>query len=52
MLVYRNLKVETYIIFTKVFLIDYREALIIVIKRKEIAREEVRGVELPSLVAL
>jgi hypothetical protein len=51
-LVHRNLEVETYIIFAKVFLVGYREASIIVIKREEVAREEAGGVELPSLVAL
>jgi hypothetical protein len=52
MLVRRNLEVETYIIFAKVFLVGYREASIIIIKKEEIAREEVGGVELPSLITL
>jgi hypothetical protein len=47
-----NLEVKTYTIFTRVFLVGYKEVSITVAKREEVAREEVRGVELPSLVAL
>jgi hypothetical protein len=47
-----NLEVEIYTIFTRVFLVSYKEVSIIVIEREEVAREEVGGVELPSLVTL
>jgi hypothetical protein len=47
-----NLEVEIYTIFTRVFLVGCKEASIIVVEREEVVREEVGGVELPSLVTL